>query len=86
MMKVWNVWLMFSTFILCILGTFLTAGRVVSSVHAFAQSSIGSWFVGFLAIIFHSLSGCLPEEQDYLKSESSLMLSCHANPASCSTI
>src|SRR6266851_1314867 len=40
MMKVWNVWLVFSTFMLCILGTLLTRSGVVSSVHAFAQSCI----------------------------------------------
>src|SRR5438876_642873 len=51
MMKVWNVWLVFLTFMLCILGTLLTRSGVVSSVHSFAQSSIGNWFVGFLLII-----------------------------------
>ena len=56
MMKVWNVWLVFSTFMLCILGTLLTRSGVVSSVHAFAQSSIGNWFVGFLGCD----SGCVP--------------------------
>ncbi len=52
MMKVWNVWLIFTTFLLSILGTFLTRSGVVSSVHAFAQSSIGTWFVIFMGIIF----------------------------------
>jgi len=51
MLRVWNVWLVFSTFLLCILGTFLTRSGVVSSVHAFAQSNIGPWFVGFLGLI-----------------------------------
>jgi cytochrome c-type biogenesis protein CcmF len=51
MMKVWNVWLIFITFMLSILGTFLTRSGMVSSVHAFAQSSIGPWFGSFLAII-----------------------------------
>jgi cytochrome c-type biogenesis protein CcmF len=51
MMKVWNVWLIFITFMLSILGTLLTRSGMVSSVHAFAQSSIGAWFVSFLAII-----------------------------------
>ena len=46
MMKVWNVWLVFITFLLCITGTFLTRSGIVSSVHAFAQSSIGNWFLG----------------------------------------
>ena len=44
MMKSWNVWLIFSTFLLSILGTLLTRSGLVSSVHAFAQSSIGTWF------------------------------------------
>src|SRR6201984_50599 len=51
MMKTWNMWLIFSTFMLSIFGTFLTRSGVVSSVHAFAQSSIGDWFVAFLALI-----------------------------------
>ncbi|HKF22284.1 MAG TPA: cytochrome c-type biogenesis CcmF C-terminal domain-containing protein [Candidatus Angelobacter sp.] len=52
MMKMWNLWLIFVTFMLCILGTMLTRAGLVSSVHAFAQSSIGPWFVTFLIIIF----------------------------------
>ena len=52
MMKSWNVWLIFSTFMLTILGTLLTRSGVVSSVHAFAQSSIGDWFYGFILIVF----------------------------------
>src|SRR5579871_3873401 len=51
MMKVWNVWLIFTTFMLSILGTLLTRSGLVSSVHSFAQSSIGSWFSWFLLII-----------------------------------
>jgi len=51
MLKTWNMWLIFSTFMLAIFGTFLTRSGVVNSVHAFAQSSIGDWFVTFLAII-----------------------------------
>ncbi len=72
MMKVWNVWLVFITFMLCILGTLLTRSGLVSSVHAFAQSSIGGWFVGFLCIV---MSVCLIayfKNRDYLKSENQL--------------
>ena len=42
MMKSWNVWLIFTTFLLTMLGTLLTRAGLVSSVHAFAQSSIGT--------------------------------------------
>ncbi len=72
MMKVWNVWLVFCTFLLCILGTFLTRSGVVSSVHAFANSSIGSWFVGFMAIILLVCFGAYLKNRDYLKSENQL--------------
>jgi cytochrome c-type biogenesis protein CcmF len=51
MMKSWNVWLIFSTFLLTLLGTLLTRAGLVSSVHAFAQSSIGSWFAAFMVIV-----------------------------------
>ena len=50
MLKIWNIWLVFATFWLAILGTFLTRSGIISSVHAFAQSSIGDWFAWFLAI------------------------------------
>ena len=56
MMKSWNVWLIFSTFLLTLLGTLLTRAGLVSSVHAFAQSSIGTWFTAF--IVF-SLAVCI---------------------------
>jgi len=46
MMKAWNVWLIFTTFMLSIFGTLLTRSGIVQSVHSFARSSIGSWFAG----------------------------------------
>jgi cytochrome c-type biogenesis protein CcmF len=52
MLKIWNMWLVFAAFWLAILGTFLTRSGIIASVHAFAQSSIGSWFAWFLAITF----------------------------------
>ena len=51
MMRSWNVWLIFSTFLLTLLGTLLTRAGLVSSVHAFAQSSIGNWFWVFMVIV-----------------------------------
>ncbi len=72
MMKVWNVWLVFSTFLLCIMGTFLTRSGVVSSVHAFANSQIGPWFVGFMAIVLLVCIGAYLKNRDYLQSENQL--------------
>jgi cytochrome c-type biogenesis protein CcmF len=72
MMKVWNVWLVFTTFMLCILGTLLTRSGAVSSVHAFAQSSIGTWFVVFLAIVFVVCFAAYWKNRDYLRSDNQL--------------
>ena len=72
MMKVWNMVLIFATFFLCIFGTFLTRSGVVSSVHAFAESDIGPYFVAFLGggILFSGW--LLLERLDYLKSGNQL--------------
>ena len=72
MLKVWNVWLVFTTFMLCILGTMLTRSGVVSSVHAFAQSSIGNWFVAFLALVFIVCCWAWWVNRDYLRGENQL--------------
>jgi len=72
MLKTWNVWLIFSTFLLSIFGTFLTRSGVVSSVHAFAQSSIGTWFVIFLAVVFAVCAFFYVMNRSHLKSEHKL--------------
>jgi cytochrome c-type biogenesis protein CcmF len=72
MLRVWNVWLVFATFLLAILGTFLTRSGIVSSVHAFAQSSIGTWFVAFLAIVIVVCIWAYVANRDYLRSDNQL--------------
>jgi cytochrome c-type biogenesis protein CcmF len=72
MMKSWNVWLIFSTFLLTILGTLLTRSGIVSSVHAFAQSSIGSWFYGFILVVFAVCLFTFFKQRDHLKTENRL--------------
>ncbi|HLV24892.1 MAG TPA: heme lyase CcmF/NrfE family subunit [Gemmatimonadales bacterium] len=50
MLKKWNVVLVIATFLLSILGTFITRSGVITSVHSFAQSPVGAWFGAFLVI------------------------------------
>ncbi len=69
MMKSWNVWLIFSTFLLTLLGTTLTRGGLVSSVHAFAQSSIGTWFVVFMGIVLAVCIFTYVYQRGHLKTE-----------------
>ncbi|HSR66923.1 MAG TPA: heme lyase CcmF/NrfE family subunit [Acidobacteriota bacterium] len=50
MLKVWNFTLILLAFELTMFGTFITRSGVVQSVHSFARSSIGVYFVVFLAV------------------------------------
>jgi len=72
MMKVWNMVLIATTFFLCILGTFMTRSGFVESVHAFARSDIGKYFVSFLAIGIAATIYLILDRLEYLKSESQL--------------
>src|SRR6266702_724905 len=72
MMKSWNVWLIFSTFLLTLLGTLLTRAGLVSSVHAFAQSSIGTWFVIFMGIVLAVCIFTYVFQRSHLKSDHQL--------------
>ena len=51
MLKRWNMVLVTITFFLSIFGTFITRSGIISSVHSFAQSNIGPFFLAFIAII-----------------------------------
>src|SRR5262249_32454182 len=53
MLRIWNMVLVALAFELSVFGTFLTRSGVIESIHSFAKSSIGGWFLGF--VIFSSL-------------------------------
>ncbi len=72
MLKVWNMWLVFITFWLAILGTYLTRSGVINSVHAFAQSAIGDWFKWFLLLTFAVFTVFFVLNQKHLRSEHKL--------------
>jgi len=46
----WNLGLVIAAFLLSILGTFLARSGILPSVHTFAVSPLGPWFLGFLAV------------------------------------
>jgi len=50
MLKAWNVILIMITFFLSIFGTFVVRSGILASVHAFALSAIGPYFLTFLAL------------------------------------
>lgn len=59
MLKVWNVVLICVTFLLTIFGTFLTRAGIITSVHTFAQSDIGTYFLWFIGLVFAVSAGLL---------------------------
>lgn len=72
MLKLWNLVLVMMTFCLTILGTFITRSGVIESVHAFGVSSLGPWFLVFLAATLLSFLYLLFKRMNDLKEENEL--------------
>jgi cytochrome c-type biogenesis protein CcmF len=70
LLRIWNIFLSVLTFSLCIFGTFITRSGIISSVHAFGQSSIGYYFLTFLAIVFAGTGGLIVSRWKKLRSSS----------------
>ncbi len=69
-LKVWNMVLVIATFLLSILGTFITRSGVLGSVHSFSKSNIGPAFLLFIAVVFVISLGLLLYRQAELSTES----------------
>lgn len=67
MLASWNVSLILLTFGLTIFGTFLVRSGVLSSIHAFALSAIGTIFLAFLAVLLVGSFGLLAWRWDRLR-------------------
>ncbi|TAK13969.1 MAG: heme lyase CcmF/NrfE family subunit [Anaerolineae bacterium] len=72
MFKHWNMLLIILTYVLMIMGTFLTRSGVLSSVHAFAQSAIGPIFFAYIVLTLIVSLALLSWRWDGLKSEGTL--------------
>ena len=72
MLKKWNMILIVLSFMLSIFGTFITRSGIISSVHSFAQSSVGYFFLVFLITSGIALIWLLVTRLPDLKAESQL--------------
>ncbi len=68
-LKGWTVTLIQGTFLLTILGTFMTRSGVFNSVHSFTQSSIGPTILVFLAAVLIGSIALLAARIDSLEAE-----------------
>jgi cytochrome c-type biogenesis protein CcmF len=67
-LRAWNLGLVIAAFLLSILGTFLVRSGILPSVHTFAVSPLGPWFLGFLAVCLAVSGGVLAWRSDNLRS------------------
>ena len=72
MLKVWNMVLVILTFTLCLFGTFLTRSGIISSVHAFGESTLGPFFLAFIGLILAGSVALLISRLPLLRSQNTL--------------
>jgi cytochrome c-type biogenesis protein CcmF len=69
MMRWWNVLLVTLSFCLSVFGTFLTRSGVLSSVHSFVSTSVGWYFLIFLAIVVAASLAVLARSREQLAAD-----------------
>jgi cytochrome c-type biogenesis protein CcmF len=72
MLKTWSLSLIIATFLLTLLGTFLTRSGVIASVHAFSEGLIGPFFLAYLGLVLLASLVLIAWKSEHLRSEGSL--------------
>lgn len=85
MLKVWNISLIIISYVLTLFGTFLVRSGVLTSVHAFVDSNLGTYFLLYLSIVvlfslyvmlsrYDLLTKDVGQFQSYFSKESSFLI------------
>ncbi len=72
MLKIWNLLLIVLAFEFTLFGTFITRSGIISSVHAFGQSDIGHYFLGFIVLSGAGVAALMILRWDQLQSPNRL--------------
>ncbi|MBM3635220.1 MAG: heme lyase CcmF/NrfE family subunit [Actinobacteria bacterium] len=72
MLRIWNMVLVILTFTLALFGTFLTRSGILSSVHAFGESTLGPYFLALIIVVLAGSFALLISRLSLLRSENSL--------------
>jgi cytochrome c-type biogenesis protein CcmF len=72
MLRIWNMVLVILTFTLALFGTFLTRSGILSSVHAFGESTLGPYFLALIIVILVGSFALLFTRLPALRSQNSL--------------
>ncbi len=68
----WSILLAVGTLVLTVFATFITRSGVIQSVHAFAQSSIGWWYLSYIGLVLAVTIGMMSTRARELKGEGDL--------------
>lgn len=68
----WNLALILIAYALTLFGTFLTRSGILTSVHAFSESSLGLWFLGYIGAFLAISLGWLAWRWDEIKDQGQL--------------
>jgi cytochrome c-type biogenesis protein CcmF len=85
MLKIWNIGLIITSYALTLFGTFLVRSGVLTSVHAFANSNLGLYFLIFMGVMvigalyvlmsrYNLLKRSAGEFNSYISKESSFLI------------
>ena len=72
MLKIWNILLITLAFQFTLLGTYITRSGIIDSVHAFTQSDISWYFLGFILVSTAGVIGLVVYRWQRLKSANRL--------------
>ena len=72
MLKIWNLTLLLAAFCLAIFGTFVVRSGVITSVHSFATSTIGPYYLGFLILVVLGSLALVLRQMPLLRSDNQL--------------
>jgi cytochrome c-type biogenesis protein CcmF len=72
MLKTWNLTLIIMTFAMTMFGTFLTRSGIISSVHAFSNSTLGTYFLMFIGLLLLFSFAALVYRLDDLRGQAEL--------------
>jgi cytochrome c-type biogenesis protein CcmF len=72
MLKIWNVVLIIAAYTMSIFGTTLTRSGLVDSVHAFAKSPIGGYFMAFIVLTVSGALYLIFDRLPYLKPDNQM--------------
>ena len=72
MLKIWNVVLIVAAYTMSIFGTMITRSGLIDSVHAFAKSDIGGYFMAFIVVTIAGAAYLILDRLPYLRPDNQM--------------